>query len=230
MFTLFGQDEVRQICNEILQKSPDSIAANIAMFSVAKLNGEYNSALSYIDKCLKVTPLDSPKRNDYAIEKARVLQAAYTKTSDNEYLNRSIAEYKSLLSKMPTNTSVLNNLAYMLAENEQNLEEALTYAEKVYEIAPNRADFLDTYAYVLYKNEKYEEAAQHVQASRQLFEQNNIPVPWDVFEHLGMIKEKLEERAEAADAYRQALKIGGDNLPDSTKQRLNSAIERLTQY
>ncbi len=56
-----------------------------------------------------------------------------------------------------------------------------------------------------------------------------MAVPWDVFYHLGMAKEKLGARVEALDAYKQALKTGADNVSEAFKQHLTSAIERLSQ-
>ncbi len=47
---------------------------------------------------------------------------------------------------------VLNNLAYMLAESDQRLSDALEYSKKAQQIKPNDPGFLDTYAFVLFKN------------------------------------------------------------------------------
>jgi Tfp pilus assembly protein PilF len=134
-----------------------------------------------------------------------------------------------LLVKEPNNISVLNNLAFMLAENNQKLPEALEYAERAHNLKPNEGSISDTYAYVLYKNGKYPEAAEALQAALQQYEQQSISAPADAYEHLGMIKEKLGAKDEAIAAYKQALKIGADNLPQTVKERINSAIERLSR-
>ncbi|MHC4114346.1 MAG: tetratricopeptide repeat protein [Planctomycetota bacterium] len=229
MYSTLGAKEVRKVCEEILKTSPDSLVANVAMFNLALTNAEYNKALRYIDRCMEITGPNSPAAFDYTVKKVAALQAAYVKTSDNNYLDRAIAEYESLIAKMPNNTSILNNLAYLLSENNQKLEDALQYAERVYEIEPDNPNYLDTYAYALYKNGKYEQAAEFSQAALQQFEQNKMAVPWDTFYHLGMAKEKLGARLEALDAYKQALKTGADNVSEAFKQYLTSAIERLSQ-
>jgi tetratricopeptide (TPR) repeat protein len=229
MYSVLGAKEVRKVCEEILKTNPDSLAANTAMLNLASTNTEYNKALYHIDRCLEIAGPNSPAAFDYIVNKVAVLQAAYVKTSDNNYLDRAIAEYESLIAKMPNNTSILNNLAYLLSENNQKLEDALQYAERVYEIEPDNPSYLDTYAYVLYKNGKYEQAAEFSQAALQQFEQNKMAVPWDVFYHLGMAKEKLGARVEALDAYKQALKTGADNVSEAFKQHLTSAIEQLSQ-
>ena len=122
-------------------------------------------------------------------------------------------------------------MAYMLAEGNVRLAEALAFAKRAYEARPNNPGFLDTYAYVLYKNGKFTEAAEFLQASLQQFEQNRISAPADVYEHLGMIKEKLGEVAQALAAYKQSLEImSTDGSSSKTAgERIKKAIERLSR-
>ena len=231
MYLLVGAEEVLKHCEERLNANPDSLAANLTMFNLARINGEYNKALGYIDKCLQITGPDSSARVDYTVRKSEVLYLAYEKTSDNNYLKMAITVYESLLAEMPNNMIVSNNLAYMLALNNERLAEALRYAKRALDARPNNPSFLDTYAYVLYKNGKNSEAAEFSQAALQQYEQNNIPVPAEVYEHLGQIKEELGAEAEALAAYKQALEIivnSADKSSKAARQRITSAIERLT--
>ncbi len=229
MYTLLGADEALTYCKQRLQANPDSLAANFSMFNLTKINGEYNKALGYIDKCLLIVGPDSPNKVNYIIEKAEVLTLAYNKTSDNNYLKKAIAEYESLLVEMPNNTSVLNNLAYMLANIEDRLAEALQYAERSLQARPNNPDLLDTYAYALHKNDRNQEAAESLQSAIQQYESQQLPIPAEVYEHIGMVNEKLGENDKALEAYKQALQIGGDNLTKTIQQRIKSAIKRLSQ-
>ena len=229
MYSLLGAQEALECCKERLEANPDSLAANFAMFNLTRTNGEYNKAVSYIDKCLQIAGPDSPQRLDYTVRKADVLTLAYSKTSNNNYLTRAIAEYESLLTKMPNNMGVLNNLAYMLAEENVRLAKALEYARRAYEARPNNPGFLDTYSYVLYKNGRFAEAAEFLQSALQQYELNKISAPAEVYEHLGMIKEKLQSGTEALAAYKQALEVGAEGLSEAAKKRITSAIERLSQ-
>jgi tetratricopeptide (TPR) repeat protein len=229
MYVLLGAEEALTYCKEKLEANPDSLAANFAMFNLTKNNGEYNRAVGYIDKCLLIIGPDSPNRVNYIMEKAEVLTLAYNKTSDNNYLKKAVAEYESLLVEMPNNTIVLNNLAYMLANINERLTEALQYAERSLQARPNSPDFLDTYAYLLHKNGRNLEAAESLQAALQQYESQQVRIPADVYEHLGMVNEKLGAQTEALAAYKQALQIGADNLPRATEQRITSAIERLSR-
>jgi tetratricopeptide (TPR) repeat protein len=228
MYTLLGEKEALTYCKERLEANPDSLAANYSMFHLTKINGEYNKAVDYIDKCLMIVGTDNPKRINYIMEKAEVLTLAYNKTSDNNYLQKAVAVYESLLAEMPNNTSVLNNLAYVLANIDDRLADALKYAERSLQARPNNPDVLDTYAYVLHKNGRDLEAADSLQSALQQYESQQVRIPAEVYEHVGMVKEKLGEKDKALTAYKQALKIGEDDLPKTTEQRIKAAIERLS--
>jgi tetratricopeptide (TPR) repeat protein len=229
MYSLLGAEEALAYCKEKLQVDPDSLTANFAMFNLANLNGEYNKAVGYIDKCLLIIESDSPRRVGYTVKKVETLTLAYTKTSDKSYLERAVAAHESLLAEMPNNANVLNNLAYLLAENDERLTDALEYARRAYDARPNDPGFLDTYAYALYKNGRYADAAQFLQAALQQYEQSRISTPPEIFEHLGMINEELGATDEAVAAYERALEAGADKLPLVVTERIKSAIERLTK-
>ena len=228
MFLMLGPDEVLKYCTQKLETNPDSVAANFAMFNLAKINNEYDKAIDYIDKCIGLAEPDSPRRVDYTTKKAGTLILAYQKSSDKNYLRAAITVYKSLLTKMPNNTNILNDLAYLLAESNEKLPEALRYAERALEAKPNNPGFLDTYAYVLHKNGQNSQAAEFLAAALQQYQQNDILVPVEVYEHKGMIKEGLGAKDEALAAYRQALEVGADRLSQKAKQRIEKAIERLS--
>jgi tetratricopeptide (TPR) repeat protein len=231
MYLMLGSEHVHNYCKETLQANPDSLAANLTLFNLAKLNGQYEQAIGYIDRCIQLAGADSPDLLDYTMKKGGILILAYDRSSDKNYLRAAIAEYESLLLKMPNNTdvaTVLNNLAYLLAENNERLSEALDYVKKGLSMRPNNPVLLDTYAYVLFRNGKVSEAAESLAAALQHFEQDGIPVPADVYEHKGMIKEKQGAKAEALAAYREALKAGENTLSQKAKRRIEEAVSRVS--
>jgi tetratricopeptide (TPR) repeat protein len=228
MYQLLGAEEVLMYCKERLETNPDSLAANVVMYNLKKINSEYNSAADYIDKCLQIIGPNSPDKVGLITRKAEVFTLAYSKTSDNNYLKKAVTEYESLLAEMPNSPDVLNNLAYMLAEENVRLDKALEYSKQAYEARPNDPGVLDTYSYLLYKNGRLSEAAEFLQSALQQYEQNRISAPSEVYEHLGMIKEGLGSVDEALAAYKQALEIGAEGLSEVTSGRIKAAIERLS--
>jgi len=198
------------------------------LFNLYKVKREYFKSLPHIEKCIQLTEPDSRKRWDYTAKRAEILTLAYQRSSDNKYLEMAVADYKSLLTKMPNNTSVLNNLAYMLADNNEDLGEALKYAEMVYNQAPNDPGVLDTYAYVLFKNGKYAEALGHLNAALQHYGQRKLHVGFEVYEHLGLIKGALGDKPGALTAYERALDLGAGSLTNKDLDRIKKAIKGLS--
>ncbi len=222
-------DEMSKYVSQMLEKNPDSPAANYAMYFIMRANKKYPEAVEYISKCINLIGKDSPIRYEYILQKDETLLYEYNNTSDNKYINDAIKDYESLLSEMPNNIQVLNNLAYMLAESEQRLSDALDYSKRAQDIKPNDPGFLDTYAFVLLKNKQYNEADKAIEKSLSLYtEQGQNTIPAEVYEHKGMIKEKLEKKEEAFAAYKKAMELGSGYFTQKTKDRINQAIERVS--
>lgn len=224
MFLLLGKDELVAYCQKRLETDPDSLAIHYALFNLAKINGDYDEALKWVKGCIRLASDDS-ETIKFTIRKAQVLTQAFAQTSDKQYLRQAISDYKSLLEKMPNNTTVLNNLAYMLAENDEDIESAVEYAKKALEAQPNNAGFLDTYAYALHKAGDNVKAAQYIEAARQAYQQGSLDAPAEVYQHLGSIREALGQKKLAVDAYEQALSTG--QLSEAAQERISAAVERL---
>lgn len=226
IYLLMGPDEVSNYCHERLRTNPDSVAANYTMFNLAKLKGDFDEALRYIDVCLRLTDSQTPQYVQYMIRKAEVLTLAYNKTADDLHLDQAIEAYQSLRAKMPKNSSVLNNLAYLLAQSGRDLPQALEYARQATELSPDEANYLDTYGFVLYRNGKPDKAAEMLAAAIQQYEVDG-QAPSAVYEHMGLVHEALGHSDKAVAAYQRALEVGGSAMSDGARDRLTSAIKRL---
>ena len=73
--------------------------------------------------------------------------------------NGAISTYESILTDVPTNFVVLNNLAYLYMQ-EGELDKALNHASKAYEIEPDNVATADTYAQILVRQGKVEDAVK----------------------------------------------------------------------
>jgi tetratricopeptide (TPR) repeat protein len=227
MLKIAGKDEVEKWCNEKLQEDKDSLVANLTMYKLSLVTGDFNKSLVHIDNLLRVLGPEHPAWIDNMIEKANTLIMAYLKTSDKKYLLSGIEQFEQILEVTPKNSSVLNNLAYLLADNNEQLEKAEEYAKRAHEASPNDGNNLDTYAYTLCKNGKYEKAEELLQMAIQIFERNSQRIPWDLYNHLGMAQEGLGNNGAAAAAYRQALDVAGQNISEKDSNKLKNAVERL---
>jgi tetratricopeptide (TPR) repeat protein len=190
--------------------------------------GKYDEAIDGIDRCIQSAGPQTEAGLQYTAQKAQLLTAAYNATSDKTYLQKAIGVYESLRLKWPKNSSVLNNLAYLLAQNDEKLAEALELARTAVEQNPDEANYLDTYGYLLYRSGQPAQAAPLLAAAVRKHEARG-KAPMDVYEHLGLVHEALGERGKALDAYRRALEVGGTAVSEATRQRINAAVARLAQ-
>jgi tetratricopeptide (TPR) repeat protein len=226
-YSMIGEQETERLCKQKLDANPDDTTANWAMYNMYRLKGDYSKAIEYLDKCMKTTTPEKPQWLAGMTQKAEVLILAYTKTSDNKYLNDALSVYESLLVKMPNNSGILNNVAFILADNNRDLDKALEYAKRAHDMQPDDPGYLDTYAIVLYKKGKYADALQNEQAAIQQYESQQGKVPADAYENLGKIREQLGDTSQARTAYEQAMDAGGKDIQQAVKDRINAAIERL---
>ena len=76
-----------------------------------------------------------------------------------------LAYYKKILEFAPDNTSVLNNMAYLLAEDLNRPQEALPLAERAAEVEPMNAQILDTLGWIQFKLGQTDQAQLTLQRS-----------------------------------------------------------------
>jgi len=220
--------EAEQRLRSLKEKYPNEQRTLLMEALVAGSQKRYAEAVAQIDKCIQSAGPETDAGLEYAAQKAQLLTAAYNGTSDKTYLRQAVGVYESLRVKWPKNSSVLNNLAYLLAQDNEKLAEALEYARTAVEQDPDEANYLDTYGYLLFKNGKPAQAAQSLATAIQKYEARGM-APMDAYEHLGLVHETLGDRGKALDAYRRALEAGGATMPETARQRINAAIGRLNK-
>ena len=118
------------------------------------------------------------------------------------------SSYEKALSLQPDNASALNNYSYYLSERGERLEDAAKMSARSLEIQPGEATFLDTYGWILYRQGNYKEARKYIQQAI-----DKTPDPdgtlWD---HLGDVELKLNNKARAIEMWRKALAKGASAI------------------
>ena len=127
--------------------------------------------------------------------------------------------YDKALEENPYNIGVLNNYAYTLAEEDLNLDKAERMAKICLEQAPNEASFLDTYGWIMYKQGFYNLAQDYIKKALQHGE-NKSQTVW---EHLGDVLLKLDNKSEAVEAWKKAAALEGENTAEINAKILKNA-------
>jgi len=221
-----GPDTVAQWCTQKLRQNPKSIEGLLAAISLYSQTGQYNQAIQYINACLELLQPNQTEWLQLSMKKANIYTMAYAQTADEQYLQQAVGLMEKLLEAMPNNHTAMNNLAYMLADNKQQLEKALEYSRKACQMEMGNPIYLDTYAYIQCLLGHFEEAHQALLRTIQLHEARNEPIPWEVYKHIGMAQEGLGKKPEAVSAYRKAVESAG--IPDKEKEALEKKIQELS--
>jgi len=117
-------------------------------------------------------------------------------------IEEAISCYKNAVEADPGFALNYNNLAWLLASTERDLEEAQKLAEKAISIDPRSPILLDTLGYIYYAKGMYHKAITTLTAAKAC-DQGNPTIAY----HLGMTYWKIGEDKRAAKELREALNL-----------------------
>lgn len=119
----------------------------------------------------------------------------------NHQFKEAITQYRNALALDPTNVLVLNNLAYVLLEDDGTVQEALRLAQQAHDHAPRSAMLNDTLGWVYYRLGDMGPAQEYLRYAHRA-EPNAIHSY-----HLAKVEEKLGNTVKAQVLMQQAYKL-----------------------
>jgi Tfp pilus assembly protein PilF len=227
MEKILGAESAEKWCDQKLAAEPKFIPAHIVMADIEEQRGAYNKAIAHVNQCLEIIPQNNPDWMKFARQKSTLLLEAYVKTADASYLEQSIQQLESNLKLQPNNATTMNDLAFLLADTNRQIDKAVDYSRQAFQASPGEPTFLDTHAYALYRAGQFTQAERYLRQAIQLHERNNTPPAWDIYKHLGMALQGQKKNKEARAAFEKALELG-KALPDKEKDDLKKMIQSLT--
>ena len=244
------EERVRPILLRMLEIEPDHIPARSQLLSYAAMRDDMEEVVSICSEGIDYTPevlayyyykgigLHALGRTDEALETFRqgIRQVAegsdiamvvdlYTVMGDIHQERGEATEayrcYDAALQHDPSDLLVLNNYAYLLSQEEHDLERAEQMSRRTIEAEPDNATYLDTYAWVLYKLGRYDEALSYIEQAIA-----TDPEPSDVlYEHAGDILLQLGDKAKARHYWSEAL--GLQRQAGTTDKQLEKKLKQL---
>lgn len=140
------------------------------------------------------------------------LSQMYSTLADAYHANKqyslSDAAFEKALNLAPNNATTLNNYAYYLSERGAKLDEAEKMSKKSMELRPDEATFLDTYGWILYKKADFSNAKTYIQRAIDLAKDQ---ADGTLYNHLGNILFKLNDKTKAVEAWKKAKEKGSDD-------------------
>lgn len=229
-------EAVVPVLEDILAMEPENGAAILQLLSYAIEENNYSDVIRLCDNAMMFMPemlslyyykglccyfegrpqeaievyrLGLARRGDDATDD--MLSSVYALLGDTYHelgmVEDSREAYDSALVYDPANVNVLNNYAYYLALENENLEKALEMSGKTIAAEPENTIYIDTYAWILFLLERYEEAKAY--ADKLLSLGGDISAV--VYHHCGDIYAKCGEMDRAVECWQKAVECGDES-------------------
>ena len=163
---------------------------------------EYPQATKALNRAVDMMP-DTNPQGQAAIY--AMLGDVYNLTKQYQLSDQSFAK---ALEHEPNDATVLNNYAYYLSERGERLDSARSMSEHSLRIRPNETTFLDTYGWIYYKKGDYNKAREAIETA---VTNGNKKADATIYDHLGNIYFKLNNKAKAIENWNIAKDMGDEN-------------------
>jgi tetratricopeptide (TPR) repeat protein len=139
---------------QIARSVPNSSEIYIRLGTLYRMLNRNDEAIKSFDDAAKA----DPRNAEAFLNRAMVFEATGQK-------EKARAAYAQTLGVDPDNVIALNNLAFMNADANQNLDQAMTYAERAKKRMPTNASVSDTLGYVYLRKNLNEDAVRELQSA-----------------------------------------------------------------
>jgi len=179
-----------RVLNGLDKKSKTRADLYLQIGDCYRLAGDRDTAIANFQKAREILPDSEIVLSDIG----KVMDMAGRRTEARQ-------AYEACLRVNPNNAEILNNLAYLMAETNADLDQALSYAQKARGLNPGLGEISDTYGWILLKKGLTEQALPVFQdlVSR-------VPTNASYRYHLAKAYAQKGENAKASGELREALK------------------------
>jgi tetratricopeptide (TPR) repeat protein len=183
-----------------------------------------------LEKIGKDKALKDDEQEVYIAQFHYILSGVYV---DLNQIDKAAAHLKTLLAKNPDNPTYNNDLGYIWADHDLNLDEAEKMIRKALdedrkqrrkenpdlkaEDDKDNAAYLDSLGWVLFKQKKFNEAKPFL---LKAVEDKDEGQHLEIFDHLGDVHMALGEKAEAVAAWKKAVEVAGASKREKEKKIL----------
>ena len=215
--------------NAQIAKSPKNGGFYDLLAHFQNLNKNYDQAAATAQKAMELNPNDGDAVSVYAEAQVRSGQAGKAIAAAEQWLkthpgnagsltmlgmledsrgNKQKAEdyYNKALQIKPDYYVAANNLAYMMIQNGENLDVALSLAQTARRVKPKLATTADTLAWAYYQKGTYTFARSLLEDATK--EEPNSP---GMQYHLGMVYSKLHDKNNAVIHLKKAISLAPDS-------------------
>ncbi len=220
---LLQYDSAIKLMKDQLAKNPDRLDYHLAIGNISARMGKYDDAMSEF----RIVQSKSPNSSDILIKLGEVCKMKKDENCALDYFRKAAAInekdpnprlrlallydsmgmraqarplYEDILKIEPDNWISLNNLAYILAEEGKDLDQALTLVQRAKQKQPNDPNVSDTMGWIYIKKNLSDPA---IQIYKDLTAKDGSVSTWHY--HLGMALYQHGDKVEAKKALTVAL-------------------------
>jgi Tfp pilus assembly protein PilF len=224
-------DEATKLVDDIIKTNPSNWLQMELKAMVQREAGKFadaaNTYQTILDLIEKDKELDDKERKENASEFKYRLSGVYV---DMDQVEKAAEQLRALLSEDPDNPTYNNDLGYIMADHDMNLDESEKMIRKAIEeerklqkkaqpdIKPedvkDNAAYLDSLGWVLFKQKKFKEAKDYLLQAIKEKEGQHI----EIFDHLGDAHLALGEKAEAVSAWKKGLEVPAESKREQQKK------------
>jgi tetratricopeptide (TPR) repeat protein len=197
-----------RVLNGLDKKSKTRADLYLQIAQTYRLAGDRNSAIANLQKAREILPENETVLGTLGI----VMDQAGRKVEARQ-------AYEACLVVNPNNSEILNNLAYLMAESNADLDVALNHAQKAKGLNPNTPEISDTYGWILLKKGLAEQA---IPVFQDLV--SRVPTNSSYRYHLAKAYAQKGDNAKASGELREALK---HSPPREEQQEIQDMLAKI---
>jgi tetratricopeptide (TPR) repeat protein len=230
-------EEATKLVDNLIKRRPGDWMTLELKGWVQREAGDFAAAAKTFEDVLervrKSKDLTEEEKTDYTERFRYMLSGIYV---DAEQIDKATEQLQALLKDDENNPTYNNDLGYIWADHDMNLEESERLIRKAIEeerkqIRKTQPDikaedikdnpsYLDSLGWVLFKQKKYKEAKDYLIAATKGGKEGEH---LEIYEHLGDTHLALGEKAEAVAAWKKALEVAG---PTKREQARKAEVEK----
>lgn len=197
---------------ESVDSMPNPAWVDLSLTNLSMSRGDFSGALVRLEKLRGQVPASNEAAH------MQIERLAGLAMLQNRDFTGARDAYLRLLEADPDNVEVLNNLAYILADELNDPEAAVPMAEKAAEQAPDNAEILDTLGWTYFQAGRKEDARAALERSV-----SRRPLPANTL-HLGRVYLETGDSRRARPLLQQsvelAVQVGNDEMADQARRYL----------
>ena len=205
-----NRDRVIALCREARQYNPDEMAFYYYQGIASYQKGDLDDALNAFQNGISVINQESDPAivSDFYAVMGDIL---HQKGMEQE----AYAAYDSCLQWKDDNYGCLNNYAYYLSVNGEQLNRAEQMSYRTIKAEPKNATYLDTYAWILFMQQRYSEAKIYIDQTLACDSDTSAVLlehAGDIYYHVGDVERAVDFWQQARDRANGSTELVGERL------------------